>query len=316
MKECLKGIVKSIYIYSSFVFSRGRSFLKKWIASRGGSASYWTEHMVVTEDFQSRESSFAYFHWRNDQYLDYINLMPVDGQDDKVVLDYGCGPGNDLVGFVEYSKPRKLIAVDVSKTALDAARKRLLLHGYDIEYIHVDEKENKIPLDDCSVDYIHTSGVLHHCLNMDAVLEEFQRVLKPDGEVSVMVYHYNSIWVHLYVAYILQIKQKKFSELPLLEAFKRSTDGPHCPISHCYTPTDFLAIAEQHGFSGECRGSAISMMEMNCLPERFRAIENRRLHEEQRKFLCSLTFNEKGLPLYKGVVAGIDACYCLKKLGV
>ena len=25
--------------------------------------------------------------------------MPVSGADDKVVLDYGCGPGNDLVGY-------------------------------------------------------------------------------------------------------------------------------------------------------------------------------------------------------------------------
>ncbi len=308
----MNGRIKAIarFIYSRF---QGKCFLRNWLASQGGSASYWSSYMVVTEDFQSRESSLAYFHWRNDQYLDYINLMPVDGQDDKVVLDYGCGPGNDLVGFVEYSKPRKLIAVDVSKTALDSAQKRLLLHGHDVEYIHVDEKENKIPLEDNSVDYIHTSGVLHHCLNLEAILEEFWRILKPNGEVSVMVYNYNSIWVHLYVAYILQIKQEKFSELPLLEAFKRSTDGPHCPISHCYTPTDFLDIAKQHGFSGECRGAAISMTEMKYLSERFHAIEDTRFPEEQRKFLYGLTFNEKGFPLHNGVVAGIDGCYRFKK---
>ena len=89
---------------------------------------YWTQHNVTShEQYESRQASLEYFHWRNDQYFNYIELMPVHEQDHKNVLDYGCGPGNDLVGFGEYSKPRRLVGVDVSSTSLDQAT-RLKAH--------------------------------------------------------------------------------------------------------------------------------------------------------------------------------------------
>ena len=76
--------------------------------------------------FNSRKDSLNYFKWRNSQYPGYIELMPVSNQDGKIVLDYGCGPGNDLVGFAEFSNVKELIGVDVSKPALELAEKRIL----------------------------------------------------------------------------------------------------------------------------------------------------------------------------------------------
>ena len=66
--------------------------------------------------------------------------MPVDEADDLVVVDYGCGPGNDLVGFSEFSKTKKLIGVDVSKTALKVAETRLKLHHKKVELIEIGGK--------------------------------------------------------------------------------------------------------------------------------------------------------------------------------
>jgi len=54
---------------------------------------------------------------RSEQYFDYWNTCPC-GQDGKVILDYGCGPGHDLVGFVSIPS-LALIGMDVS-----AARER------------------------------------------------------------------------------------------------------------------------------------------------------------------------------------------------
>ena len=81
--------------------------------------------------------------------------MPVSGQDEKVVVDYGCGPGNDLVGFSVFSKPAKLYRMDVSAQALQVAGKRLELHEAAVELVQLDEVENNLPLKDGSVDYIH-----------------------------------------------------------------------------------------------------------------------------------------------------------------
>jgi ubiquinone/menaquinone biosynthesis C-methylase UbiE len=295
------------------LFDHMRSTLRRKLASRKGSAAYWTVNMVVNETFNSPEDSLRHFHWRNAQYPGYIDLMPVRGHDGKIVLDYGCGPGNDLVGFSVFSEVKKLYAVDVSPTALEAAKKRLSLHNKHADFIKIDENENIIPIPSNSVDYIHASGVLHHCANLNLVLSELHRILKNDGRMSVMVYNYSSIWLHLYVAYIQQLYYGRFKEEPLLEAFRKSTDGGYCPVSHCYAPDSFLALMQQHGFKGEFRGAAISLMEMKILEKRFDAIADRRLDEEHRDFLSELTFNEKGIPLYRGSVAGIDACYLFEK---
>ena len=269
--------------------------------------------MVANESFNSAEESLCYFHWRNAQYPGYIDLMPVHGQDGKVVLDYGCGPGNDVVGFSVYSDVKKLYAVDVSSTALEVAKKRLELHNKTADFFLINEKENKIPLPSKSVDYIHTSGVLHHCANLGNVLVELYRILKDNGQIAVMVYNYCSIWLHLYVAYVLKIYYGRFKDSSLLDAFRRSTDGEDCPVSRCYKPDEFLSIAQQHGFKGRFKGAAISMTEMKCLGARFDAISDRRLSVEHRDFLSELSFNEKGIPVYQGEVAGIDACYLLEK---
>lgn len=70
---------------------------------------------------------------------------------------------------------------------------------------------------------------------------------------------------------------------------------------------------QPHGFKEKFKGAAISMTEMKCLEKRFDAIADRRLSEEHRAFLSELTFNEKGIPVHDGNVAGIDACYIFEK---
>ena len=52
--------------------------------------------------------------------------MPVNNANDMNVLDYGCGPGNDLVGFTEFSKTKSLTGVDVSSTAIKKSKERLV----------------------------------------------------------------------------------------------------------------------------------------------------------------------------------------------
>jgi len=297
-----------------YYLSRSINYIKEFFASKGGSASYWTEHMVDNKPFADVESSLRHFRWRNAQYPGYIELMPVKGHDNKVIVDYGCGPGNDLTGFSVYSSPMKLIGMDVSKSALGVASARIALHGKKAELIQLDENNNKLPLDSESVDLIHSSGVLHHCKDLDTILGELYRILKKDGEMQIMVYNYDSLWLHLYTAYIFQIERGVYKDLDLLEAFKKTTDGPFCPISWCYKPEAFIAIVEKFGFRGEFTGASGSMTEMRILNRRFDAISDIRLDEEHRNFLSELTFNDRGMPLYKGNIAGINACYKFYKV--
>jgi ubiquinone/menaquinone biosynthesis C-methylase UbiE len=290
--------------------------IKLKIISYKGSESYWTAHLVTNDKkFKNAQDSLDYFLWRNKQYPGYIDLMPVNCANDLIVLDYGCGPGNDLVGFSEFSKAKKLIGADVSSTALMVAKKRLGLHKLNeyIELIKLDENSNLIPLSANSVDLVHSSGVLHHVKVLNIVLSEIHRILKPGGTFQVMVYNYNSIWVHLYVAYVIQIKKKKYSNLSILDAFRRSTDGPNCPISRCYSPQDFLDIVCAHGFTGSYKGSSISLTELSLLPMLKEAILNQDLAIEHRDFLSAITFDKNEYPVYNKNLAGIGACFKFTK---
>jgi hypothetical protein len=128
-----------------------------------------------------------------------------------------------------------------------------------------------------------------------------------------MVYNYDSIWLHLYVAYVLMKSNPLLVRLPILEAFKESTDGEDCPVNNCWTVAGFTDLAQSAGFQCRHLGNAISLMEMSIMHERFVATQSTSLGTEHRKFILSLTFDERLIPHYKGQVAGIDGCYELRK---
>ena len=277
-------------------------------------AEYWTSHNVSQHRvFRNADESLAYFTWRNHQYFDYIELMPVDVGTDRVVLDYGCGPGHDLVGFSVHSQPSRLLAMDVSPSSLTEAEARLALHGGTAEFVLLSPRDARLPLPDSSVDYIHCSGVLHHVPNPDLVLSEFLRVLKRGGECRIMVYNYFSIWMHLYVAYHKRIVEGVYAGLDLMTSFARSTDGENCPISRVYQPQEFVGLCVDVGFTARFTGAAIAAFEAGLAATRFNALMDERLPEESRTFLAGLTFDGRLLPMHGGTYAGVDACFYLQK---
>ena len=280
---------------------------------------YWTKHRVtkgIKETFKSAAESEEFFYWRSLQYLGYLELMPVNQATDKVVLDYGCGPGHDSAGFLMCSKPKRLVCADVSPTSLAIAKERVQLHeAKSVEFVQIDESNGTLPFEDNTFDIIHCSGVLHHIKEHKKVIQEFKRIMKPAGYAQIMVYNYNSLFMHLYVNYSLRILEGRFKGLGNREAFAVSTDGPGCPIADCYTPDEYMSFIQGvEGLQCEFTGSAISAKEMNFLPLRYDALKDIRLSRESREFLYSLTFNDRGLPLYNGAVAGGNACYRVTKL--
>src|SRR5712692_5246523 len=71
---------------------------------------YWSRNTVNSTPFQSAEESEAYLKWRNDQYPLFPEFMTIWGDHTgQIVLDYGCGPGNDVTGYLLYSGARKVI---------------------------------------------------------------------------------------------------------------------------------------------------------------------------------------------------------------
>lgn len=295
-------------------FSVGNSDDQQSCGRSNVSKGYWTEHNVTLHhEFSTKEESLEYFHWRNDQYFNYIELMPVSGFDGKSVLDYGCGPGHDLIGFGTFSACKRLVGVDVSSSSVAESWSRLALHGIKAETVVLESDVITLPFEDATFDHIHSSGVLHHTPDPLAILKELRRVLKPGGSMNVMVYNYDSLWVHLYVAYQRSIIEGLYQRESLRDQFRRSTDGENCPISNCYRPAEWIALCAEAGFDARFSGAAVSVFELSILGKRFAAIMNRSLPSESRGFLKSLIFDEHAAPKYQGHYAGIDACYQLKR---
>jgi SAM-dependent methyltransferase len=275
---------------------------------------YWTNHNVTSHHrYSSVEDSLRQLEFRNQQYPGYIELLPVSAKDDMAVLDYGCGPGHDLVGFAHYSRPRRLVGVDISLSSLTEARQRLELHNADAELVQLDHETYELPFETEAFDYIHCSGVLMLIADPPRLLREFRRLLKPGGEVRLMVYNYNSIWLHLYVAFVIQIENGLYSDLPPSMAFTRTTDGEDCPVNNVWRPGEMIALGQEAGFDAEFLGSAVSLWELHLLPRRHIACLSPALPDESRSFLQGLRLDPQGHPWHNRHRAGVDGCFRFRR---
>ena len=125
-----------------------------------------------------------------------------------------------------------------------------------------------------------------------------------------MVYNRDSVWFHLYTAYIRMIAEGAFAGLTVEEAFARNTDGPRCPIARCYRAERFAALACEAGFTATYRGGYLSRDELGWLAQhRESALDSPALSEEHKQFLRELEDDADGLPMYRGYHAGIGGVY-------
>ena len=279
---------------------------------------YWTQHTVNTPRFKSAYQSRKYLDQRFSIYPLFKELTGLYGQrDGETILDYGCGPGNDLVGFALYTCAQKIIGMDVSLTSLKLASRRLALHKVDvnrIELVQLSDSTPEIKLAADSVDFISCQGVLMHTSFPDRILAEFHRVLKPNCRACLMVYNRDSVWFHLYTAYEQMVVKGNFSGMSVAEAFSKNTDGADCPVARCWRPEEFAAMCKSVGFACEYRGGYLSDTELNSLKKfRSQAIEDERLGAEHKEFLRELVFDGKGMPIYRGKYAGVSGVYHLHK---
>lgn len=96
----------------------------------------------------------------------------------KNVLDFGCGTGANCPMF----HPNKYIGLDPDVRRIDYAKRVYPDHTFQAF------DNNKLPVDDKSMDYIVIIAVLHHISSDDIArcMKEFKRVLKPNGTIIVM----------------------------------------------------------------------------------------------------------------------------------
>jgi len=196
------------------------------------SIAHWSEHQVADLPLDiTAEQSLASMELRNATYPGLLELMPID-QPGKVVLDFGCGPGHDVVGFL-LSGAKYVYAYDVSPKARAMTLARVQAHGFENCTVGM------IPAA-MDYDHIHCAGVLHHIPEPHETLKLMRALLKPDGEIRLMVYSSESDF-YLNVA----------EGVP--SVFARMADGD-APITVAWTQEEVVALARLADLEAEYLG--------------------------------------------------------------
>lgn len=98
------------------------------------------------------------------------------------VLDFGCGPG----GFMAVAAPlcKEIVGVDISQGFVDAGQDTI--DRYQIKNAKVQHVEPEVlPYADASFDAVIIVDVIHHLEDIDTILKEVWRVIKPGGKIIV-----------------------------------------------------------------------------------------------------------------------------------
>lgn len=103
---------------------------------------------------------------------------------DKVILDSGCGPGRYIDSMLKYN-PKKIIGIDSGKSIIEINKKRFRKYK-NVQFIN--SKIDRINLDDRSIDFLISAGVLHHTkTNINTLIKDHARVIRPGGFFFVFI---------------------------------------------------------------------------------------------------------------------------------
>jgi SAM-dependent methyltransferase len=158
--------------------SEVRSF---WNAEPCGS-----RYLRTSEDFEAH----ARARYELEPYIH--EFAGFDKASGKRVLEIGVGMGAD---YLEWLKAGALATgIDLSDASLERARRRCELAGFSHDLQQADAEH--LPFTDNTFDIVYSYGVMHHSPDTAQCVREARRVLKPGGELRIMIYHHRS-WTGL-----------------------------------------------------------------------------------------------------------------------
>lgn len=156
-----------------------RSLLKPESAFSETENYYEFPVVNVSESFNANAYYFNHEEWAA-EYLKYCHreetfkdrwLTAAGDWANKTVIDIGCGPGNIFANFTK--KPAVLIGVDIAPRSLISAAEQ--------GYTPVLADAHDLPFKSEIADIVTLNAALHHCENMQEVLAESARLVKPGG---------------------------------------------------------------------------------------------------------------------------------------
>jgi ubiquinone/menaquinone biosynthesis C-methylase UbiE len=164
------------------------------VDQKGRVREFWEADPCGSEHASAPEGSAKFFgeverkRYQLEPYIEhYADFAGARG---KRVLEIGVGLGTD---FVRFARAGAVVSgVDLTEHAVELVRRRLELEGLEGE-VHVADAES-LPFEDASFDRVYSWGVLHHTPDTVRSVREAIRVVRPGGDLCVMLYGRHS-WV-------------------------------------------------------------------------------------------------------------------------
>jgi ubiquinone/menaquinone biosynthesis C-methylase UbiE len=110
-----------------------------------------------------------------DHLVEFVHSL---GRREGAALDLGCGDGRLTLEL----RARDIVGADVSRVALDRARPRV--GERDIELVEL-TPGTVLPFEDGRFDLVLMAETIEHVVDVQSLLSEVRRVLRPGGELAV-----------------------------------------------------------------------------------------------------------------------------------
>jgi arsenite methyltransferase len=141
----------------------------------------WLLHRRFADDPERMEAAFAYLHPIRDKVLEHAQLG-----DNEVLLDVGSGDGLITFGALERVPTLHVIVNDISHDLLEhtqAIAQETGLHER-CQFLQASAHDLSA-LADATIDVVTTRSVLIYVAQKQQAFNEFYRVLKPNGRLSI-----------------------------------------------------------------------------------------------------------------------------------
>lgn len=168
-------------------------------------------------------------------------------------LDAGCGGGRNSIAMARLGA-KQVFGIDLGKQGLEDARRRAA-DLPNVEFKHASILD--IPFSDANFDVVWCAGVLMITADEDRALDELTRVVKPGGNLYLLVYATEGLrwplieWLRPFAAHIGQPEIERALQAAGLAANKRRTflDDLFCPKLDFYDWPRLQRMLKQRGFS-------------------------------------------------------------------
>lgn len=112
----------------------------------------------------------------------------VDLKRGETIVDLGSGAGIDaFLASKLVGKEGKVIGIDMTDEMLDKARKALVVNNYTNVEFRTGDIEEKIPVDDNSVNVVISNCVINLTSNKTNTFKEIYRILKKDKDARMII---------------------------------------------------------------------------------------------------------------------------------